>query len=83
MPRKSKYLHDFTRTQNQRTITRLRQIMDEYGLSQAEVARLLDVSKVLVSYWFTHQRQCPENTPEMLRAIVVIMKRPSSMKRCK
>lgn len=65
-------LGDFSKTQNIRTIKRLSRVMAEHGLTRAEVAYLLSYSKASVTRWFKHDKRCPENAPDLLRAILII-----------
>jgi DNA-binding transcriptional regulator YiaG len=43
--------------------------MRTYNLKQAEVARLLGVSKTTVTYWFQDRLRCPDNAAELLRSM--------------
>ena len=65
-------LRDFSRNQNQRTLKRLRLVMRQYNLKKTEVATMLDVSRSLVTRWFKDEKKCPDNAPELLRAICAI-----------
>lgn len=70
MPRE--FLSPESREINEKTLIRLRRVMDEHELNQTDVSILLDVSRMVVSRWFTHRTQCPANAPDLLRAITSI-----------
>lgn len=69
----SERLSQFSKDQNIRTLTRLQSVMDEHNLRRAHVARLLGVSRSLVTRWFQHHKKCPDRSPELLRAKIEIM----------
>lgn len=82
MPRNIKQLEPLYSDQNQRTLKRLRRVMGAYDLKQAEVARLLGVSKTTVTYWFQDRLRCPDNAPELLRSMCETIS-PEYLKRLK
>lgn len=83
----SDILSQFSQTVNTRTLTRLQRVMDTYDLTRSEVSRLLGVSRSLVTRWFANHKRCPDNAPELLRAMLEIhspatikdMKRPTKV----
>jgi len=68
----SDILSQLSQIVNTRNLTRLQSVMDDYKLKRSEVAYLLDVSKSLVTRWFAQHKKCPDNAPELLRAIIEI-----------
>jgi len=69
----SERLSEFSKHQNKATLIRLQAVMDQYDLKRVHVARLLDVSRSLVSRWFAHHKKCPDKYPELLRSKMDIM----------
>lgn len=68
----SERLSQISTQKNRVTMWRLRQVMNEYHLSQAHTATLLEVSRSLVTRWFLNHKQCPDAYPEHLRAMLEI-----------
>ena len=62
---------------NEITLKRLVKVMTRHRLTKAQVADLLDVSRVLVSRWFAHQRRCNDRIPETIQSIMEIRNRGS------
>lgn len=69
----SERLSQFSKSLNEATLTRLQAVMDEHDLKRVHVARLLGVSRSLVSRWFAHHKKCPDRYPELLRSKLEIM----------
>lgn len=82
MPQKIKALSLHSADRNQRTLKHLRRVMRAYSLRQAEVARLLGVSRTTVTYWFQDKVRCPDNAADLLRSMCETIS-PEYLKRLK
>lgn len=70
MPQKIKHLSPLSLAQHQHSLKRLRHCMDQYNLTQAEVAKLLGYSRTTITYWFQNKVRCPDNVTDLLRVIL-------------
>jgi hypothetical protein len=57
---------------NRRALANLRRVMARHNLRKSHVAYLLDVDRRKISQWFAGWIICPENAPDLLRAICEI-----------
>jgi len=58
---------------NRRNLARLTRIMQRYNLNQSDIALLLNVSRMLVSRWFSDEKICPDHAPESVSAVCVCL----------
>lgn len=66
----------YSQEANKATVARLQRVMTQFNLKKSEVAYLLGFTggagRQRVHKWFTHQRRCPDDAPETIRAIMAI-----------
>lgn len=57
---------------NARTLAELSAVMDTYQIRRADVARILGVSRSLVTRWYRGDKCCPAHAPATIRAALDI-----------
>lgn len=57
---------------NAQTLRELTAVLDHYQIRRADAARILGVSRSLVTRWYRGDKRCPDHAPATIRAALDI-----------